>query len=123
MKMGQSIAIKGELTGAEDLTLEGRVEGRVALPEHVLTVGAGAHINAEILAKTVVVLGTVVGNVTATEKFELRAGGSMQGNLKAPRVSMADGATFGGKVEMPQLKAVATGPRPVETPAPAAVAV
>jgi cytoskeletal protein CcmA (bactofilin family) len=120
MKMGQSITIKGELTGAEDLTLEGRVEGRISLPEHVLTVGAGAHINAEVVAKTVVVLGTVVGNVTATEKFELRAGGSMQGNLKAPRISMADGAIFGGKVEMPQIKA-ASGPRPVEAPAAVAV--
>ena len=120
MKMGQSITSQGELTGAEDLTLEGRVEGRISLPEHVLTVGAGAHINAEVVAKTVVVLGTVVGNVTATEKFELRAGGSMQGNLKAPRISMADGAIFGGKVELPQIKA-ATGPRPVEAPAAVAV--
>lgn len=120
MKMGQSISIKGELTGAEDLTLEGRVEGRIALPDHVLTVGASAQIHAEVVAKTVVILGTVVGNVTVTEKFELRAGGSMQGNLKAPRISMADGAVFGGKVEMPQSKAA---PRPAPAPAPAAATV
>ena len=121
MKMGQSISIKGELTGAEDLTLEGRVEGRVSLPDHVLTVGASAQIHAEVVAKTVVILGTVVGNVAVTEKFELRAGGSMQGNLKAPRISMADGAVFGGKVEMPQGKAAAK-PTPIAA-APVSVAV
>ncbi len=101
MNMGQSIAIKGELSGAEDLTLEGQVEGKINLPENVLTIGTSARINAEVIAKSIVVLGQLVGNVTVKEKFELRAGGSMQGNLKAPRIAMADGAIFGGKVEMP----------------------
>jgi cytoskeletal protein CcmA (bactofilin family) len=104
MNMGQSIAIKGELNGAEDLTLEGRLEGRISLPNNVLTVGTNAQINAEVVAKTVIVLGQLVGNVTASEKFDLRAGGSMQGNLHAPRIAMADGAVFGGKIEMPQAK-------------------
>ena len=101
MNMGQSIAIKGELSGAEDLTLEGQVEGKINLPDNVLTIGTSARINAEVVAKSIVVLGQLVGNVTVKEKFELRAGGSMQGNLKAPRIAMADGAIFGGKVEMP----------------------
>jgi cytoskeletal protein CcmA (bactofilin family) len=107
MNMGQSIAIKGELSGAEDLTLEGQVEGKINLPENVLTIGTSARINAEVIAKSIVVLGQLVGNVTVKEKFELRAGGSMQGNLKAARIAMADGAIFGGKVEMPGAKAVA----------------
>ena len=76
MNMGQSIAIKGELSGKEDLTLEGQVEGKISLPDNVLTVGTNARINAEVVAKTVIVLGQLVGNVTAKEKFELRAGGS-----------------------------------------------
>ena len=102
MNMGHSLVIKGELVGGEDLTLDGRVEGKVGLPDHVLTVGANATIEAEILAKVVIVLGTVRGNVTAKEKFELRAGGTMDGELSAPKVAMAEGATFNGKIQMPK---------------------
>lgn len=124
MNMGQSIAIRGELSGAEDLTLEGQVEGKIHLPENVLTVGSSARINAEVVAKSVIVLGSLTGNVTAKEKFELRAGGSMQGNLRSPRVAMADGAIFGGKIEMPQLKAAESRPpEPNLVEKPAAVAV
>ncbi len=102
MNMGQSLVITGELVGGEDLTLDGKVHGKVSLPEHVLTVGANAKIDAEIVAKVVIVLGAVKGNVTAKEKFELRAGGTMDGQLVAPRVAMAEGATFNGKIEMPK---------------------
>ena len=102
MNMGQSLVITGELVGGEDLTLDGKVHGKVSLPEHVLTVGANAKIDAEIVAKVVIVLGAVQGNVTAKEKFELRAGGVMDGQLIAPRVAMAEGATFNGKIEMPK---------------------
>jgi cytoskeletal protein CcmA (bactofilin family) len=123
MNMGQSITIKGELSGAEDLTLEGQLEGKISLPDNVLTVGTSARITAEVVAKAVIVLGQLVGDVSVKEKFELRAGGSMQGNLRAPRIAMADGAVFGGRIEMPQIKAA--GPRPVEKPEekPFAVAV
>jgi len=124
MNMGQSIAIKGELSGAEDLTLEGKVEGRINLPDNILTVGASAKLHAEILAKSIVVLGTVIGNVTAKEKFELKAGGTVEGNLNSPRIAMADGATFNGKIEMPHGKAgdvKAAEAKPVEKPAPATV--
>jgi cytoskeletal protein CcmA (bactofilin family) len=102
MNMGQSIVIKGELSGEEDLTFDGRIEGKVSLPNHILTVGKTATVNAEVLAKTVVVLGSVTGNVTAKEKFELQAGGSMDGALSAPRVAMAEGSRFDGKIEMPK---------------------
>jgi cytoskeletal protein CcmA (bactofilin family) len=119
MNMGQSIAIKGDLSGAEDLTLEGKVEGRVNLPDNVLTVGTNAKLNAEIVAKSVVVLGQVVGNVTAKERFELKSGGTVEGNISSPRITMADGAIFNGKIEMPQAKAAEA--KPVEKPAPAAV--
>ncbi|HEX2309730.1 MAG TPA: polymer-forming cytoskeletal protein, partial [Vicinamibacterales bacterium] len=104
MNMGQSITIKGELSGAEDLTLEGRVEGKISLPDNVLTVGTSARITAEIVAKTVILLGHVVGNISVKERFEIRAGGSMDGNVKAPRIAMADGAILNGKIEMPGTK-------------------
>ena len=88
--------------GGEDLTLDGKLEGKISLPDHVLTVGTNANIDAEILAKVVIILGAVRGNVTAKEKFEVRAGGSMDGTLIAPKIAMAEGATFNGKIEMPQ---------------------
>ena len=81
--------------------------------------GTSAKLHAEIVAKSVVVLGQVIGNVTAREKFELKAGGTVEGNLNAPRIAMADGATFNGKIEMPQGKGAET--KPAEKPAPAAV--
>jgi cytoskeletal protein CcmA (bactofilin family) len=102
MNMGQSLIIKGELSGGEDLTLDGRVEGKVSLPDHVLTVGPNASLDAEIVAKSVIIIGTVKGNVSAREKFELRPGGTMEGQLVAPKVAMAEGATFNGKIEMPK---------------------
>jgi len=102
MNMGQSLVIKGDLSGGEDLTLDGRVEGKVNLPDHVLTVGPNAKIDGEIAAKVVIILGSVKGNVSAKEKFELRAGGSVEGELSAPKVAMAEGSTFNGKIEMPK---------------------
>jgi cytoskeletal protein CcmA (bactofilin family) len=102
MNMGQSLVIQGELSGGEDLTLDGKLEGKISLPDNVLTVGTNANIDAEILAKVVIILGVVKGNVTAKEKFEVRAGGSIDGTLIAPRIAMAEGATFNGKIEMPK---------------------
>jgi cytoskeletal protein CcmA (bactofilin family) len=102
MNMGQSLVIQGELVGGEDLTLDGKLEGKISLPDHVLTVGTNANIDAEILAKVVIILGAVKGNVTAKEKFEVRAGGSIDGTLIAPKIAMAEGATFNGKIEMPK---------------------
>ena len=87
---------------------------QISLPDNVLTVGKTARIDAEVTAKVVIVLGQLVGNVTVKDKFELLAGGSMQGNVKAPRIAMADGATFNGKVEMPGGK-----PAPAVVQAPA----
>jgi cytoskeletal protein CcmA (bactofilin family) len=102
MNMGQSLVIKGELSGGEDLTLDGRLEGKITLPDNVLTVGANANIDAEVQAKVVIILGIVRGDVTAKEKFELRAGGTVEGTLVSPKVAMAEGSTFNGKIEMPK---------------------
>ena len=102
MNMGQSLVIKGDLSGGEDLTLDGRLEGKVSLPDHVLTVGPNAKLDGEVAAKIVIILGSVKGNVTAAEKFELRAGGNVEGELSAPKIAMAEGSTFNGKIEMPK---------------------
>ena len=102
MKLGQSVIIKGEVQTSEDLVLNGQVEGRIDLPRHVLTVGIGARVRAEIVARSVIVLGAVAGRVTALEHFDLRAGGTMDGLLTTPKLAMADGALFHGTIDMPK---------------------
>jgi len=105
VNIGQSIHIKGELTGNEDLTIEGKVEGKVFLKDHNLTVGANGKIVAEIQAKTVMVLGEITGNITADDKVEVAATGTMRGDIQAPRVVLADGAKFKGAIDMDSKKA------------------
>ena len=100
VNIGQSIQIKGELTGNEDLTIEGKVDGKIILKDHNLTIGANGRIMAEVQAKTVVVVGEVVGNITADDKVEVAPTGSMKGDIIAPRVVLADGARFKGSIDM-----------------------
>ena len=90
--IGKSVVFKGELSGSEDLVIEGTVEGKIELRDHVLTVGAHAKIKAEVFAKIVIVLGEVVGNITASEKLDIRDSGSVDGDIVSPRVAIAEGA-------------------------------
>ena len=115
VNIGQSVVIKGELKGSEDLTIEGAVEGKIELPENVLTIGPNGRIKAQVSAKVVIVLGEVNGNVTASEKVDIRDGGSVDGDLASPRVAIADGAHFRGSVDM-QRTAGKTS-QPVQKPA------
>ena len=98
MNLGKSVMIKGELSGSEDLTLYGRMEGSVKLPEYTLTIGPDADIKAEISAKTVVIMGGVTGNVVAGEKVEIRATGSVTGDIASPRFAIQEGGCMRGKV-------------------------
>jgi cytoskeletal protein CcmA (bactofilin family) len=100
VNIGKSVVIKGELNGSEDLTIEGQVEGKIELKDHVLTIGPNGKIKAAVFAKAVIVLGEVNGNVTATEKVDIRDGGSVDGDIIAPRVAIAEGAHFRGSVDM-----------------------
>jgi len=100
VNIGKSVIIKGELTGSEDLTIEGQVEGKVELKQNVLTIGPNGKIKAQIVAKAVVVQGEVTGNITATERVDIRDAGSVDGDLSAPRVAIADGAHFRGSIDM-----------------------
>jgi cytoskeletal protein CcmA (bactofilin family) len=100
VNIGKSIVIKGELNGSEDLTIEGQVEGRVELRENILTIGPNGKIRAEVFAKSVIVLGDVTGNVTASEKVDIRDNGSVDGDITSPRVAIAEGAHFRGSVDM-----------------------
>jgi cytoskeletal protein CcmA (bactofilin family) len=100
VNIGKSVVIKGELSGSEDLTIEGHVEGRIDLKGNVLTIGPNGKIKAEVFAKSVVVLGEVTGNVTASEKVDIRDNGSVDGDIASPRVAIAEGAHFRGSVDM-----------------------
>src|SRR5438876_10212368 len=90
VNIGKTVVIKGELNGSEDLTIEGHVEGKIELRDHVLTIGPNGKIKAELNAKSIVVLGEVIGNVTATEKVDIRENGSVEGDITAPRVAIAE---------------------------------
>ncbi len=98
--IGKSIVINGELSGSEDLTIDGQVEGKIELRDHVLTIGSNGHIKAQVTAKVIVVLGHVTGNITATERVDVRENGSVEGDIVAPRVAIADGSHFRGSIDM-----------------------
>jgi len=114
VNIGKSVVIKGELNGSEDLTIEGHVEGKIELKDHVLTIGPNGKIKAAVFAKAVIVLGEVNGNVTASEKVDIRDGGAVDGDIVSPRVAIAEGAHFRGTVDMQK-----KGTQPGQLPKPA----
>jgi cytoskeletal protein CcmA (bactofilin family) len=128
VNIGKSVVIKGELNGSEDLTIEGHVEGTIQLRDHVLTIGPNGKIKAQVFAKSVIVLGEVTGNVTATDKVDIRDNGSVDGDIVSPRVAIAEGAHFRGSVDMqrksaPQAQTQSkSAAAPASTPAPQAAA-
>lgn len=109
VNIGKSVIIKGELSGSEDLTIEGQVDGKIELRQNVLTIGPNGRIKAQVFAKSVVILGEVTGNVTATEKVDIRDNGSVDGDIAAPRVAIAEGAHFRGSIDMQK-----SGTKPAE---------
>lgn len=117
VNIGKSVVIKGELSGSEDLTIEGHVEGRIDLKDNVLTIGPNGKIKAEVFAKAVVVLGEVTGNVTASEKVDIRDNGSVDGDIASPRVAIAEGAHFRGSVDMQRAGQKAHQPQQPPKPA------
>jgi cytoskeletal protein CcmA (bactofilin family) len=98
--IGPSIAIRGEVTGDEDLLIQGRVDGSVDLDQHAVTVGPEGEVKASITARVVTVEGSVKGNLTAEEQVILRSSARVQGDIAAPRVVLEDGASFRGGVDM-----------------------
>lgn len=98
--IGKSIVISGQLSGSEDLTIEGHVDGTIELRDHVLTIGSNGRITAQVAAKSIIVLGHVTGNLIATEKVDIRETGSVEGDIVAPRVAIADGSHFRGSIDM-----------------------
>ena len=121
--IGKGLFIKGEITGSESLYIDGKVEGAINLPGNRVTVGRNGQVGANITAREVVVLGKVRGNISATDRVDIRAEGSLHGDVAAARISIEDGAFFKGGIDIrkPDSKAAqATGTTgPVAVPAAA----
>ena len=103
-RLGASLAIKGHITGTEDLRIDGKVEGPVSLRGHELTIGPTAQLNSEIQAGEVVVYGKVVGNLHARGRVDIKKDGSIVGDISSARISIEDGAHFKGRIEIDPTK-------------------
>ncbi len=98
--IGPSISIKGELSGEEDLMIQGRVEGKIDLKKNNVTVGRNGHIKADIYGKVISIEGEVQGNLFGEEKIVIRESAVVRGNMGTPRFSLEDGAQFQGSIDM-----------------------
>lgn len=98
--IGKALSIEGRITSRENLTIDGQVEGTIELGEHSLTIGAGAAVTADLTAKSITIGGAVTGNIVAADRVDLQATGSVDGDIVAPRLFMADGAVIKGKVDI-----------------------
>jgi cytoskeletal protein CcmA (bactofilin family) len=118
--LGKSVIVKGQIVSREDLTIDGEVEGTVELQEHRLTVGPNGKVLASIKAREIVVLGTVHGNVEASEKIDIRKEAKLVGDIKTARIVIEDGAYFKGNIDIIRAEAPrAIAPRPPQSAATA----
>jgi cytoskeletal protein CcmA (bactofilin family) len=97
--IGKGVRIEGTVTSAEDLVIDGEVDGLIKLSDHNLSIGPTGSVKADLTARRISISGHVVGNIKALERVDLHATGSVTGNIAAPRFVMADGSTVAGKVD------------------------
>jgi len=124
--IGPSISIRGDLTGEEDLVIDGRVDGTIDLQQNNLTVGEDGRVKANVRANTITVDGEVEGDLSGDEQVVIRRTGHVRGNMTAPRVTLEDGCRFKGSIDMDAARnaekssrpKIASGPRPLTKPEP-----
>jgi len=116
--LGKSVMLKGQIYSREDLTIDGEVEGTVELQEHRLTVGPNGRVQASIKAREIVVLGSVHGNVEATDKVEIKKDARLVGDLKTARIVIEDGAYFKGSIDITKADVPKADRKPQPPPAP-----
>jgi cytoskeletal protein CcmA (bactofilin family) len=119
--IGPSITVKGDISGNEDLVIQGRVEGSVNLVQNNVTIGSNGRVKADVNGRTVIVEGEVKGDLNAEEQIILRHTARVEGGLVAPRVALEDGAVFRGSIEMDSKPSSSTGSKPAaakKEPAP-----
>lgn len=120
--IGKSVQIYGEVKGSEDLIVDGTIEGTITLSESRLTIGPNAHVQANVSARDVVVLGAITGDIHASGRVELRAGSNLKGDIRAGRLSIEENAIFSGKVDLSATERAATGPSASAAPSTASAA-
>lgn len=98
--IGRSLVIKGELSGAEALYIDGRIEGKISLPDNRVTIGRNGSVQANITAREVVVMGKVSGNIECSDRVDIRSEGSVTGDVSTVRISVEDGAVLKGGIEV-----------------------
>jgi cytoskeletal protein CcmA (bactofilin family) len=108
--IGPTIEIKGDLTGGEDLFVEGRIEGKIDLRQHSITIGTSGRVKADIYGHTIVVQGEVDGNIFGEEQIVLHQSSTVRGNLLAPRITLEDGSHFKGSIDMTPNTAIEAQP-------------
>jgi cytoskeletal protein CcmA (bactofilin family) len=119
--IGKGLIVKGEIGGSESLFIDGKVEGSINLPGNRVTVGRNGQVAASISAREIVVLGKVRGNVSASDRVDIRAEGSLTGDVSAARISIEDGAFFKGGIDIRKADAAKPGVAPAAAaPVPAA---
>ncbi len=116
--IGKGLFVKGEITGSESLFIDGKVEGSIILPGNRVTVGRNGQVSASVTAREIVILGKVRGNVSATDRVDIRAEGALTGDVAAARISIEDGAFFKGGIDIRKADAKPGAPAPVEAPKP-----
>jgi cytoskeletal protein CcmA (bactofilin family) len=97
--IGQGVVVEGRITSSQDLTIDGRVEGTIEVGDHMLIVGPRAAVKANLVAKSILISGTVIGNITATDRLDLQATASVEGDVSSPRLVMVEGAIVKGNVD------------------------
>jgi cytoskeletal protein CcmA (bactofilin family) len=97
--IGQGVVVEGRITSTQDLRIDGQVEGTIEVGNHGLVLGASAEVKANLVARSILISGTVIGNITATDRLDLLATGSVEGDIRSPRLVVADGAIIKGKVD------------------------
>jgi cytoskeletal protein CcmA (bactofilin family) len=116
--IGKGLIIKGEITGSESLFIDGKVEGSINLPGNRVTVGRNGQVASSITAREIVILGKVRGNVSASDRVDIRAEGALTGDVAAARISIEDGAFFKGGIDIRKAEARPTAapeaPKPVQ---------
>lgn len=116
--IGPSIVIKGEVSGEEDLLIQGKVEGKIRLGGHQVSVGESGEVCADIEAMVVKIEGKVTGDIVGNEKVIIAKSGNVHGNIIAPRVTLEDGALFKGSIDMDPAGAASKAAAITHQPAP-----
>jgi cytoskeletal protein CcmA (bactofilin family) len=106
--IGQGVVVEGRITSAQDLRIDGKVDGTIEVGDYGLIIGASAAIKADLIARSVLISGTVTGNVTASDRVDVHPTGSVEGDITTPRLVLADGAVVKGNIDAGGRRAVKT---------------